>query len=369
LSNPDPKENRAKVATEASLPKLSLQESFTSSGPALPARPAATTNYQTSEASQKTVDDRLAKLERSLITDIGKHRIEDLAVLVAKTEQERKAVLSNLFVGQEVDRDIMALAEAILKIAANTTITAQVGSGSISRDSIAENLLHYISQQRTFDCTSHEIAMLDSLEFHLMRILATVNPTHKLVVQKINEEANTDDDSGDGGGGAEKAEEEEEGASSEVDSETDDDLSTSPRSKKGKARARARAKKSRYRKWLARMLRAFRRQSTLQKNRNRVTNSNQIRQKSQRDSLFLKTVRVFGRVTDINTGEGVGGIKLISNSMGDVVTSPDGSYAFENVTHGIHYSIAPLKAGSTFSPISINDIALDSREHNFKLIF
>ena len=100
-----------------------------------------------------------------------------------------------------------------------------------------------------------------------------------------------------------------------------------------------------------------------------MTNSNQIRQKSQMDSLFVKTVRIFGRVIDSSTGQGLGGIKIISSSLGEIITSPDGSYAFENVTHGIHYTLAPLKAGSSFSPVSIHDIALDSREHNFKLVF
>ncbi len=371
MSNPDRKET-AKGIEKAVMPRVSTGESFSEN--ILPARPFQSGKTELSPEPAKNTDQQLSKmiqeLEHKIAEQISKSRSQDVQIQFARSDHEIKSIMTELAKSFDVDKELITLAETILKIAANTCIAAEAaGTGDVSHQALAQALAHQINQLKTFDCSTHELAMLDSLEFHLMRILATINPVQRMAAQQQIIEDNEMDD--DAGAGLEKSEEEDKDsdAGEIFESETDDELSPSTRKKKGKARARAKSRKSRYRKWLARMLRAFRKQNSLQRNRNKVVSSAQIRKKSGMDSPFTKTVRIFGRVTHADTGVGIGGIKIISSAFGDAVTSPDGSYAFENVTYGIHYSLAPLKANSSFSPISINDIALDSREHNFTLVF
>jgi len=143
------------------------------------------------------------------------------------------------------------------------------------------------------------------------------------------------------------------------------DVSYSPRSKKGKARSRSRDRRSRFKKWLERMMRVFRRQSLVVRGAQgqRATTGSQIR-----DKRFITTVRIFGKVVDAKTKAGIEGVQIISNTLGLAVTGPDGSFAFENVAHGTSYSLAPIKSGCSFTPLSINDVALDYREHMFEMI-
>lgn len=347
------------------MPRLGGEQSLSTNENVLPARPTIPKSSNPAKA-QKLAAERIKHFEKQNIEETSRHRVEDLQLLVKKSEDQAKSAIAELFSGQHVDKEIMALAEVILKLSANLQTSSQISNGSITAESLTQSLMHYIQQQKSFDCSPQELAMLDSLEFHLMRVMATINPVNKIQTQQqVNEEQDSDDS---GSSGPEKAEEEDKDGflSDFIDEETESDTAISPRGKKGKAKARAR--KNKYRKWLDKMLRAFRRQSTLQKNKNRVVSSAQIRKSSEMDSPFVKTVRIFGRVRHAETGVGIGGVRIISSSFGDVMTSPDGSYAFENVTVGIQYSLAPLKSGLSFSPVSINDIALDSREHNFKLI-
>lgn len=359
------------------MPKLAAEQTLTTNDTALPARPtfknssADTDTGSRARNPQQQLSKRLQDLENSLIQEISKSRTDNIQFHFAKIDHEVKVIMAEMPSNTQIDREILNLAEVVLKIASNTCLTAEAGGSEFSNQAMAQALSHLISQQRSFDCSAHELAMLDSLEFHLMRILATVNPAARIQQQLVQEESEVDDDAG--GGGAELAEEDdkEADAAEAFETETDDELSPSARKKKGKAKAKAKAtsRKNRYRKWLARMLRAFRRRnSPLAKMKKKIASSDKDKKLPKKDNQFTKTVRIFGRITNSDSGVGVGGIKIISSSFGDVVTSPDGSYAFENVTYGQNYSLAPLKPGISFSPVSINDIALDSQEHNFKLL-
>ena len=298
------------------------------------------------------------------------NRIEDISILVARSEQERKALLNTLFAGHAPDREILAIADSMIQLSGNAALIDKVNEGSISQEALAKHLLAYIQQQRSFDCSARELAMLDSLEFQLIRILQQINPNIRVQQQQqqAQDEAGQDDDGG--GSGPEKAEDEKEsGLSSaeEFDLDTDSDVSYSPRSKKGKARARSRARdrKSRFKKWLERMMRVFRRQSLVVRGMQgqKSTTSNQIR-----DKRFITTVRIFGKVVDSKTRAGIEGVQIVSNTLGITMTAADGGFAFENVAQGTAYSIAPIKYGCLFSPLSINDVALDYREHIFEMV-
>lgn len=311
------------------------------------------------------IDNKLIKDQHKQDSQISQailsHRIQDVAVLVARAEQERSAILTTLFAGEIPDRQILAIADSMLQLGGNAAILARVGEGDLSREALATHLLTIIQQQRSFDCTHIELGMLDSLEFQLISMLQQINPTTRpQPQQQVQTKSNNDDD---GGGGPDKVDEDdrESGLGASEDSDLDSDTSYSPRSKKSRARARARDRRSRFKKWLERMLRAFGRQNLNISNSLRGANRTAVRLG---DKRFVPTVRIFGKVVDEQSGVGIRGVQIIS-TLGTVITAADGGFAFENVNVGSSYSIAPIKYGYNFKPQAINDVALDYREHIF----
>lgn len=371
MAGPENKENIESVlAKPIQLPRADQAAIMNSEGAALlPARPELTTKEKTNEEPQPKTESAFEKKlrldEKHLNQEVVQHRIEDIAVLVARGEQERKALLSTMFPNLGPEGSLSPLAENFINSNFDESFIGQTAIGNLSQEALAKHLLECIAQRRGFDCSAQELAMLDSLEFQLMRILQHLNPNIRIQQQQqAQEDSGPDDDAASSG--PEKVEDERESSSEGAEeADTEVDYSPSPRSKKGKAKARARDRRSRFRKWLARMMRAF--------GRNRIVMPTVARVKTTTTKELLErkyiiTVRVFGKVTNSRTKAGIQGVKIISCSFGAVETSADGSFAFENVTQGITYTLAPLKAGYSFSPLAVNDVALDSKEHNFSMI-
>jgi len=94
----------------------------------------------------------------------------------------------------------------MIQLSGNAALMDRVSDGSISQEALAKHLLTYIQQQRGFDCSARELAMLDSLEFQLIRILQQINPNIRIQQQQqAQDDAGPDDDAG--GGGPERVEE------------------------------------------------------------------------------------------------------------------------------------------------------------------
>jgi hypothetical protein len=337
----------------------------------LPARPSeAATDHkelEALEARKAYLAKKEHRVDDKVLHEHLQHiRSDDVRLFIDRSQQQGlKALTQILLAGHDIPPERLSVVESIVRLSGNATLVKLAADGSLTQDALAQNLLHLIAQHRSLGSSAEHIAMCDSLENQLTQILRYLNPSIRVQQQQQEQNNNTDDDSS--AAGPEKVEDDDRDSSlsEQEDLDLDADYSPSPRSKKGKAKAKARDRRSRFRKWLARMMRVFRGNSAVLP---RAARAQIVVAKQEQDRRFIKTVRVFGRVTNRRTKIGLGGVKVISSSMGTAETSADGSFAFENVTEGISYSLAPLKSGYLFTPISVNDIALDSREHNFFML-
>lgn len=371
MNAPENKGNiEVQAAKPAQLPKVDQAAIIAADGSVqLPARPPEVDSKALSskEGTHEVHESKHGKFQHQqehIKEEILKQRIEDIGLLVARSEQERKALLTSVFAGQNPDKEVISFADNLIQLRGDASLIEQAMSGSLDQEALAKHLLGYIQQQRGFDCSARELAMLDSLEFQLMRVLQHVNPNIRIQQQQVQEDNAPDDDAG--GGGPEKVEDERESSLEGMESELETETSTSysPRSKKGKARSRSRDRKSRFRRWLARMMRVFRRQALFIRSPAATKPSAKTEVKDER---FIKTVRIIGKVIDARTRVGVAGVQVISNNLGSALTAKDGTFAFDNITLGVSYSIAPFKSGYSFNPLSVNDVALDDREYLFEM--
>lgn len=365
MSGPETKESlESLLSQKTQLPKVDQATVIGPDGAAmLPARPAEVS--KSSSPQEDTVDSSLSQAEREHMDRLKEKlmalKVQGIEEMALQSEQQRKHLVANLFFGQTLEPSVLQGAEAVLQLSSNAALIELAQDGGISQEALAKHLLDYIRQQRSFGCSDKELAMLDSLEFHLTRLLQHLNPNIRLQQQQqALDDAGPDDDAGSAG--PEKVDDDREsGVGGLDDADLDSDTSYSPRSKKGRARGRDR--RSRFKKWMDRMMRSFRGQSLGMRGRGRTERMARART---RDRRFVKTVRIFGTVVHADSKKGIAGVKIVSNTLGSIETDADGNYAFENVAVGTAYALAPLKSGYTFLPLSINDVALDYREHNFQ---